>query len=188
MAELQPIIVFHGRHFVRHLGIYSRICVKLLQIMFGVIPRNLKKRRRLYLKLFSWGPQTRNTHTHTQIHRHTHTHDDSIRRNAMRCISPKNQINIGHQPHVEINNNRYLNFLSSLISDWMTSYLLDGSPSALSEKWLNELLPFRWVTFSTVRKVTEWPLTFWMGHIQICQKVTDSSYLLDGSPSALSEK
>ena len=35
-----------------------------------------------------------NTHTHahahTHTHTHTHTHDDGIRRNAMRCISPKN--------------------------------------------------------------------------------------------------
>ena len=29
-------------------------------------------------------------HTHTQTDTHTHTHDDNIRRNAMRCISPKN--------------------------------------------------------------------------------------------------
>ena len=43
MAELQPIIVFHGRHFVRHLGFCNPICVKLLQIMAGVIPCNLKK-------------------------------------------------------------------------------------------------------------------------------------------------
>ena len=75
--------------------------------MSGVIPRNLKQKRRLYLKPFSWYPQTRHTHrqthtythahthTHTQTqtythtHTHTHTHDDSIRRNAMRCISPK---------------------------------------------------------------------------------------------------
>ena len=28
MDELQPIIVFHGRHFVRHLGICNWICVK----------------------------------------------------------------------------------------------------------------------------------------------------------------
>ena len=101
MAELRPIIVFHSRHFVRHLGICNPICVKLLLVMFGVIPSNLKKRR-LYLKPFSWGPQTRHTHTnryiqtHTHIHAerdtHTHTHDDSIRRNAMRCISPKNKL------------------------------------------------------------------------------------------------
>ena len=57
--------------------------------MSCVIPRNLKKRR-LYLKLFSWGPQTRHTHRDIQTHTHTHTHDDSIRRNTMRCISPKN--------------------------------------------------------------------------------------------------
>ena len=29
-------------------------------------------------------------HTHTHTHTPTHTHDDSIRRNAMSCISPKN--------------------------------------------------------------------------------------------------
>ena len=40
MAELRSIIVFHGRHFVRHLGICNPICVKLLELMSGVIPRN----------------------------------------------------------------------------------------------------------------------------------------------------
>ena len=43
MAELQPIIVFHGRPFVRHLGICNQICVKLLQVMSGVILSNLKE-------------------------------------------------------------------------------------------------------------------------------------------------
>ena len=32
------------------------------------------------------------THTDRQTHTHPHTDDDSIRRNAMRCISPKNDI------------------------------------------------------------------------------------------------
>ena len=82
MAELQPNIVFHGRHFVRHLGICNPICLKFLQVMSGIILNNLKEKWRLYLKPFSWGPQTRHTHTHR--------HDDGIRRNAMRCISPKN--------------------------------------------------------------------------------------------------
>ena len=41
MAELRPNIVFHGRHFVHHLGICNPICVKLLQVMSGVIPSNL---------------------------------------------------------------------------------------------------------------------------------------------------
>ena len=70
MAELRPNIVFHGRHFVRHLGICNPICVKLLKVMFGDIPSNLKEKRRLYLKPFSCGPQTRYTHrhTHTNIH------------------------------------------------------------------------------------------------------------------------
>ena len=44
MAELQPIIVFHGRHFVRHLGIYNQICVNLLQPMSGVITHNAVKK------------------------------------------------------------------------------------------------------------------------------------------------
>ena len=80
MTELQSIIVFHGSHFVRHLGICNPICVKLLQIMSGVILRNIKKRR-LYLKTF---PEVhkRGTHTHRQID----THDDGIRRKKMQCI------------------------------------------------------------------------------------------------------
>ena len=81
MAELQPIIGFHGRHFVHHLEICNPICVKLLQIMFGVIPRNLKKND------VSISNRFRGVHKRG-IYRHVH--DDSIRRNAMRCISPKN--------------------------------------------------------------------------------------------------
>ena len=92
MAELRPNIVFHVRHFVRHLGICNPLCVNLLQVMSAVILSNLKEKRRLYFKPFSWGPQTRYTHTQTHTHRHTHTHDDGIRRNAMRCISPKNTV------------------------------------------------------------------------------------------------
>ena len=74
MVELRPIIVFHGRHFVRHLGICNPICVKLLQAMSGVIPRNWKKKWRRYLKPFSWRPQTRHTHRHTDTQTHTQTH------------------------------------------------------------------------------------------------------------------
>ena len=94
MAELQPIIVFHGRPIFRHLGICNPICVKLLQIMSGVIPRNLKKNDVSISKrlpgVHKRGIRT-DTYTHTQTHTHTdtHTHDDSNRRNAMRCISPK---------------------------------------------------------------------------------------------------
>ena len=44
MTELQPIIVFHDRHFVRHLGICNRICVKLLQLMCGVTAHNSVKK------------------------------------------------------------------------------------------------------------------------------------------------
>ena len=72
--------------------------------MSGVIPSNLKEKRYLYLKPFSWSQQTRCAHTHARMHAHTHarththtntrtrTHDDGIRQNAMRCISPKNEV------------------------------------------------------------------------------------------------
>ena len=86
MAELQPIIVFHGRHFVRHLGICNPICIKFLQITSDVIPRNLKKTTALSQTVFLRFINAAYGHTHT----HTHSPDDSIRRNAMRCISPKN--------------------------------------------------------------------------------------------------
>ena len=69
MTELQQIIVFHGRHYVRHLGIYNPICVKPLKIMSGVIPRSLKEKRRLYVKPISRRPQTRNTHAHRHTRR-----------------------------------------------------------------------------------------------------------------------
>ena len=85
MAKLRPIVMFHGRHFVRHLGSCNPICVKLLQIMSGVIPRNLNKTTSLS-KPFFWRPQTRDTHTQA----HTDIHDNSRRRNAMCCISSKN--------------------------------------------------------------------------------------------------
>ena len=99
MVELQPIIVFRGSHFVRHLGIFNLIYVKLVQIMSGVIPRNLKKTTSLSQTVFlaSTNEAHTHTHTHTDTHTHrdrhtqTHTHDDSIKQNAMPCISPKNE-------------------------------------------------------------------------------------------------
>ena len=42
-------MVFHGRHFVRHLGICIRICVKLVQLMWVVITHKLVKKRSLYI-------------------------------------------------------------------------------------------------------------------------------------------
>ena len=71
-------LVFHGRHF----GTCNLICVKLLQIMSGVIPRNLKKRRLHLQPFFPPRSKTRHTHTHTR----RQTHDDNIRWNAMHCI------------------------------------------------------------------------------------------------------
>ena len=71
MADLQQIIVFHDRHFVRHLGICSQICVKLLQVMSGVIPRNLKKNE---VSISNRFPGVHKHGIHTQEHTHTHTH------------------------------------------------------------------------------------------------------------------
>ena len=56
MSELQPIIVFHSRHSVRHLGICYRICVKLLQLMCAVITHNSVKQRSFHInKRMSYG-------------------------------------------------------------------------------------------------------------------------------------
>ena len=49
MSELLLIIVFNGRHFVRHLGICYRICVKLLQLMSGVITQNSVKKNEVFI-------------------------------------------------------------------------------------------------------------------------------------------
>ena len=65
--------------------------------MFDVIPA-IKKKNNVSISnsipdVHKRGIHThahRNTHTDTDTDTHTHTHDDSNRRNAMRCISPKN--------------------------------------------------------------------------------------------------
>ena len=88
-TELRPIIVFHDRNFVRHLGICNPVCVKLLHVMSGVIPSNLKKTPSPSQTVFL--RSTNASYTHTDRQTDTHTHDDSIRRNAMRCISYKNR-------------------------------------------------------------------------------------------------
>ena len=49
MAEIQPIIVLQGRHFVGHLGICNRICVKLLQLTCTVITHNSVEKRNIYI-------------------------------------------------------------------------------------------------------------------------------------------
>ena len=79
MAELQSIIAFHGRHFVRHLRICNPICVKLLQGMSGVIPSTIKNDVSISNRFHE--VHKRGTHTHRQTDRqtHTHTHDDSTR-------------------------------------------------------------------------------------------------------------
>ena len=49
-AEIQPIIVLYGSHFVRHHGICYSICDELLQLIFGVITHNsMKKMKASYL-------------------------------------------------------------------------------------------------------------------------------------------
>ena len=70
MTELEQIIVFHGHHFVRHLGICNRICVKLLYIMSGVIQSNLKKT--MYLSQTVLLRSTNVAHKHERTHARTH--------------------------------------------------------------------------------------------------------------------
>ena len=74
MGKLPPIIVFNGRHFVRHLGIFNPICVKLLSVMSGVIPSNLKKTTSLSQTVLLRSTNAAYTHTYTHIHTHTHTY------------------------------------------------------------------------------------------------------------------
>ena len=88
------MVVFHGRHFVRHLGICSPICVKLLQVMSGFILHNLEKND-VFLR--STNAAYIHTQTHTRTDTDTHTHEDSMRRNAIRCISPKNHSKTGRK-------------------------------------------------------------------------------------------
>ena len=42
-------IPLHGHHFVRHLGICNAICIKLLQLMSGIITHNSVKKRKSIL-------------------------------------------------------------------------------------------------------------------------------------------
>ena len=88
MAELQSIIVFHGRHFVRHFEICNPIYVRCYSAQFKKNDLSISNR---FPGVHKCGIHT-DIQTHTDIHTdtQTHTHDDSIRRNAMRCISPKN--------------------------------------------------------------------------------------------------
>ena len=85
MDESQPIIVFHGRHFVRHLGICNPICVKLLRVMSGVIPRNLKNE----VSISNRFPGVHKRGTHTQTDRRTHT---TIAWGEMQCVEFRLQI------------------------------------------------------------------------------------------------
>ena len=83
MAELQPIIVFHGRHFVRHLEIFDPACVKLFQIMSDIIQGNLKNDVSIsnrFPGVHNCGIHAlTNTHTHTHTHTHRHTDTDTHR-------------------------------------------------------------------------------------------------------------
>ena len=49
MAVLEPTIVFHGRHFVRHLVICNLISVTLLQLTCAVITQFSEKKRSVYI-------------------------------------------------------------------------------------------------------------------------------------------
>ena len=99
MTELQPIIVFHGRHLVRHLGIWnlsSDLCQTLtdyVRCYFAQFKKNDISISNRFLR------STNAAYIHKHTHTHTHTHDDSIRRNAMRRFSPKNK---GFDSHLRL--------------------------------------------------------------------------------------
>ena len=67
--------------------------------MSGVISLNLKKNDASISNRFP-GVHKRGIHTHRQTD--THTHDDSIRRNAMRCISPKKDCNLNNKNDLKL--------------------------------------------------------------------------------------
>ena len=65
--------MFHGRHFVRHLETCNPICVKLLQVMSGIILGNIKTTS-LSETVFPRSTNAAHTHTNTHTHTHKHTH------------------------------------------------------------------------------------------------------------------
>ena len=88
MVELQRIKVFHARNFVRHLGICkSDLCQTLTAYVRYYSTQFKRKIRFSSQTVFLRSTNSAYTQTHRQTD--THIHDDSIRRNAMRCISPK---------------------------------------------------------------------------------------------------
>ena len=48
------VIALHGHHFVRHPGICNPICVKLLQLMTGVITLNSLKKNEVSILINGW--------------------------------------------------------------------------------------------------------------------------------------
>ena len=79
-TELRSIIVFHGRNFVRHLGICNPIFVKLLQAMSGVISRNLKND----VSTINRFPGVHKRGIYTDTHTDTHI---SIAIGEMQCVA-----------------------------------------------------------------------------------------------------
>ena len=71
MAELQPIIVFHGRHFVRHLGIFINLC-KTLRAYVWCRSAQCKKRRYYLKTVFRASTNAAYTQTHRHIDIQTH--------------------------------------------------------------------------------------------------------------------
>ena len=69
MAELRRDIMFHSRHFVRHVEICNPICVKPFQVMSGVIPRNLKNDISILIRFPEVHKRGIHTHTHTHTRR-----------------------------------------------------------------------------------------------------------------------
>ena len=74
MTELRPIIVFDGRHFVRYLESCNSVSIKLLQVVFGVIPSHLKNDAFISNHFPEVHKRDIHTYTHTHTHTYTHTH------------------------------------------------------------------------------------------------------------------
>ena len=102
MVELQPIVVFNGCHFVRHLGICNRICVKLLQLMLVVIGRNsVRKKKENEVSISNRFSEVHKYYIHIETYRHRLR---SIRRNAFRLkiLAIKNKQTGNHFTSEEI--------------------------------------------------------------------------------------
>ena len=119
--------------------------------MSGVIPCNLRKKRYLYLKPFSWRPQTRHTHTHTHTDTHTQTRT-TIAYGEMQCVAFRlKTANISYTSIISIKKRTHWTMVFSKVFKYKTNVdcstwklLLDHTNDSWgwpSDKWLSQLGP-----------------------------------------------